>query len=64
MIIVPKSSSEFLTVGKEVTLKMPYDTDISSIYLVGDVIAGNRIFSTQITKNLSCFHIWGTTLFP
>ena len=53
-----------ISAGNEFTFRMPYDTDLSSAYLVVHAVAGSQVMSVKIQKKNDCFTVWGTTLSP
>ncbi|RNA43062.1 Cadherin-related tumor suppressor [Brachionus plicatilis] len=56
--------NKVISMGQEHVFEMPADTDLSSSYLVVHAIAGTRVMTVKINSNPSCFHVWGTTLYP
>ncbi len=52
--------------GSQFSLRLPFDTDLSSAYLALHAIGGTNIITTKIETNTNCilFNIWGTTLLP
>ncbi|CAF0767301.1 unnamed protein product [Brachionus calyciflorus] len=53
-----------ITIGQDYAFYMPYDTDLTSTLLVVHAVAGKRVMTVKIDNSLTCFHTWGTTLFP